>query len=73
MTKSALDGGGSLSRSATPINPGGYQHMDEEQKEFFKLSIKLKYEALLFKNNEFIQKAIANFYNFTLIKYSRIW
>lgn len=62
-----------MSRSATPINTGGYHHMDEEQKEFFKLSIKLKFDAQIFKNNEFVQKALSNFYNFTVIKYPRIW
>lgn len=62
-----------MSRSATPANPNSYHHMDEEQKEFFKMSIKLKFEAQLFKNNEFLQKAIANFSGFTVIKYPRIW
>ena len=50
-----------MSRSATPINAGGYHHMDEEQKEFFKLSVKLKFDALIFKNNEFVQRALSYF------------
>lgn len=43
--------------------------MDEEQKEFYRLSVKLKFEALLFKNNDYLQKAVSNFFNFTVIKY----
>lgn len=62
-----------MSRSATPINPGGYYQLDEEQKEFYRISLKLKFDALLFKNNEFLQKALSNFFNFTVIKYPRIW
>ena len=69
----SVDGAPAMSRSPTPMNLSPYHHMDEEQKELFKISVKLKFEAQLFKNNEFLQKALASFYDFTIIKYPRIW
>ena len=67
------EGAGEQSRSATPINNHPYASMDDEQKDFYAKSMKLKYQALLFKNDEFLQKAISFIHSSTVIKYSRIW
>ena len=40
------------------MNNHPYASMDDEQKDFYQRSMKLKYQANLFKNNEFLQKAL---------------
>jgi hypothetical protein len=47
--------------------------MDDEQKDFYAKGMKLKFQAMLFKNNEFLQKAIGTLNENTVIKYPRIW
>ena len=47
--------------------------MDDEKKDFYAKGMKLKFQALLFKNNEFLQSALATINANTVIKYPRIW
>ena len=55
------------------MNNHPYASMDDEQKDFYHRSMKLKYQATLFKNNEFLQKAIKNMHETTVIKFRRVW
>lgn len=61
------------SRAQTPALTHPYQKMDEEQKDFYQKTLRLRYQAQQFKNIDQLKHGIQLFLDFTVIKFPRVW